>query len=85
MFEWLKDFAEALNDLRVLPRTMVALYGLIMYEVSVWFMGLEDPTNSQAAFISTIYGAAAAIFGLYVNTGSVAGRVSGSDGRKGRR
>ena len=29
-------------------------------------MGLEDPTNAQAMFISTIVGAGAAFFGLYV-------------------
>jgi hypothetical protein len=29
-------------------------------------MGLDDPTNSQAMYISTIVGAGAAFFGLYV-------------------
>ena len=31
-----------------------------------WFMELPDPTNAQAMFISTIVGAGAAFFGLYV-------------------
>ena len=32
-------------------------------------MALTDPTNAQAAFISTIVGAGAAFFGLYVGKG----------------
>jgi len=32
-------------------------------------MALSDPTNAQAAFISTIVGAGAAFFGLYVGKG----------------
>jgi hypothetical protein len=36
------------------------------YSSTTWFMALADPTNSQAAFISTIVGAGAAFFGLYV-------------------
>jgi len=37
---------------------------------TTWFMALEDPTNAQAAFISTIVGAGAAFFGLYVGKSS---------------
>jgi hypothetical protein len=33
-------------------------------------MGLSDPTNAQAGFISTVVGAGAAFFGLYVNSGN---------------
>lgn len=33
-------------------------------------MTLAEPTNSQSVFISTVYGAAAGIFGLYTNTGN---------------
>ena len=37
------------------------------YDATQWFMGLEDPTNAQAGFVSTIVGAGAAWFGLYVS------------------
>jgi hypothetical protein len=40
------------------------------YMVINWFMGLEDPNNAQAAFTSTMIGAGAAWFGLYVNGSS---------------
>ena len=44
-------------------------YMYAFYSSTVWFMALPDPTNAQAAFISTIVGAGAAFFGLYVGKG----------------
>ena len=41
-------------------------YIYAFYKSVTWFMQLPDPTNSQAMFISTIVGAGAAFFGLYV-------------------
>jgi hypothetical protein len=41
-------------------------YIFAFYKSVTWFMGLTDPTNAQAMFISTIVGAGAAFFGLYV-------------------
>ena len=34
-----------------------------------WFMELENPTLEQAGFVSTLVGAGAAWFGLYVGSG----------------
>lgn len=53
---------------RPIPRLLVALYGLMVWQVVQWFMGLEDPTGAQSAFVSTVVGAAAAWFGLYCNS-----------------
>lgn len=64
-----QKIAEIVNLFRIIPRLLVALYGLAFYQVSTWFMALEDPTGSQAAFVGTIVGAGAAFFGLYVNSG----------------
>jgi len=41
-------------------------YIFAFYKSVTWFMILPDPTNAQAMFISTIVGAGAAFFGLYV-------------------
>ena len=41
-------------------------YGFVFWNSTQWFMAQPDPTNAQAAFISTIVGAGAAFFGLYV-------------------
>lgn len=58
-----------INELRVIPRIMVLLYGYLFFSVAQWFMALPDPSGAQAAFVSTFVGAAAAFFGLYVNSG----------------
>ena len=58
--------AGQLDKLRVIPRLIMIAYIYAFYSATVWFMSLSDPTNAQAAFISTIVGAGAAFFGLYV-------------------
>ena len=61
--------AGAIDDFRVVPRLMVAGYGWMMWSVAQWFMALPDPSGPQAAFVSTMVGASAAVFGLYTNSG----------------
>ena len=47
-------------------RRVMLAYIYAFYKSVTWFMQLPDPTNSQAMYISTIVGAGAAFFGLYV-------------------
>lgn len=61
--------ADFINDLRILPRVIVIGYMWVFWDTSQWFMGLEDPTGTQAAFVSTIVGAGAGFFGLYIRGG----------------
>lgn len=61
---------ELINAYRVIPRLMVAGYGALIWTVSSWFMTLPDPTGPQAAFVSTLVGASAGVFGFYVNSGN---------------
>ena len=63
-----KLFAEALDSLRIVPRILVTLYGLMTYQVVDWFMSLPDPNMAQAGLVSTIVGGSAAVFNFYVNT-----------------
>ena len=58
--------AGLLDKFRVIPRLVMLAYIYAFYKSVTWFMGLVDPTNAQAMFISTIVGAGAAFFGLYV-------------------
>jgi hypothetical protein len=58
------------NEWRVIPRLLVMMYGFFAVHVGSWFMSLPDPTGAQSAFVSTIWGAAAAWFGFYCNSGS---------------
>ena len=63
---WSNKIAGQLDKFRVIPRLIMIAYIYAFYSATVWFMSLSDPTNAQAAFISTIVGAGAAFFGLYV-------------------
>ena len=58
--------AGLLDKFRVIPRLVMFAYIYAFYQSVTWFMQLPDPTNAQAMFISTIVGAGAAFFGLYV-------------------
>ena len=58
--------AGLLDEFRVIPRLVILAYIYAFYKSVTWFMILPDPTNAQAMFISTIVGAGAAFFGLYV-------------------
>ena len=75
---WYNQTAGLLDKFRVIPRLIMLAYIYAFYQSTVWFMSLSDPTNVQAAFISTIVGAGAAFFGLYVGK-------SGSPLPKGRK
>jgi len=68
MDKWF-DFAELLNDLRVIPRLLIGTYVMVWYDSAQWFMALEAPTTQQASLISIVTGVGAAWFGLYVNSG----------------
>jgi len=63
---WSNKIAGQLDKFRVIPRLIMIAYIYAFYSATTWFMLLPDPTNAQAAFISTIVGAGAAFFGLYV-------------------
>ena len=63
------SWARRVNEWRVVPRLLVAGYGWLMWDVAQWYMGLPAPSAPQAAFVSTMTGAAAAVFGLYCNSG----------------
>ena len=61
-----KHREHACPEFRVIPRLVMLSYCWAFYASVEWFMALPTPTNSQAMFISTIVGAGAAFFGLYV-------------------
>ena len=71
-----KLWSDRVNTWRLIPRLLIALYGYMAYQVAIWFMGLPDPSGPQVTFVSTIWGAAAAWFGFYVNSGVA--KVGGS-------
>lgn len=62
--------AEIIDAFRGIPRVLVAGYALLVWHVVDWFMNLPDPTTEHTFLVSTVVGGAAAVFGLYVNSGS---------------
>ena len=64
-----KVSSERIDRWRVVPRVLMLLYGLAFYRGMNWFMELENPTLEQSGFVSTLVGAGAAWFGLYVGSG----------------
>ena len=68
---WMRwvHFAHMIDSFRFFPRIFFGVYILLMGYSGFWFMALAAPTAAQAGFISTIIGAGAAWFGLYVNSG----------------
>lgn len=66
--KWL-DVAEVLDALRVVPRIMLAIYTVLLLHVTLWFMGLPDPSAPQSAFADFVWGAAAVFTGWYASTG----------------
>ena len=63
---WYNKTAGVIDKFRLIPRLIMLAYIYAFYSSTIWYMALSDPTNAQAAFISTIVGAGAAFFGLYV-------------------
>lgn len=68
-FELNAKFADAFDRWRIVPRGLVGMFCYLLYYVCMWFMGLPDPTMTQAGFVSTVVGSGAAIFGLYTSSG----------------
>ena len=60
---------ELIDAYRVVPRLLVAGYAVLVWKVTEWVMALPDVSSQQAAIVSVVYGAAAGVFGLYVNSG----------------
>ena len=64
----LEAFPYWFDRLRLFPRAFISVYIYLLYDVTEWFMLLEDPNNAQAGFVSVVVGAGAAWFGLYTGT-----------------
>ena len=65
-----KVSSSAVDKWRVIPSLLMLLYVIAFYQGMTWFMELENPTLEQAGFVSTLVGAGAAWFGLYVGSGN---------------
>ena len=62
------DLATTVDAWRIFPRAFISVYLVLLYNSTMWFMDLPDPTMSQTGLISTIVGAGAAWFAMYTRT-----------------
>ena len=67
-YQGLIDLAVAVDQWRIFPRVFISTYIYLLYKVTIWFMGLDDPTMAQSGLVSIVVGAGAAWFGLYAGT-----------------
>jgi len=63
-------FARMLDAYRIFPRLFIMAYIVLLMYSSIWYMALLAPSVAQTGFVSTVIGAGAAWFGLYVNSNS---------------
>lgn len=64
-----RTLARQVDEWRIVPRLLIALYGTVCYLAFSWFVGLEDPTAAQTTFATAVWGAAAVWFKFYVDSG----------------
>lgn len=64
---WIWYAPEYFDKWRVFPRVFISMYLYLLYEVTMWFMAIPEPSPSQAGLVSVIVGVGAAWFGIYVN------------------
>ena len=67
-YQGLIDLARAVDQWRIFPRVFISTYIYLLYKVTIWFMGLDDPTMAQSGLETIVVGAGAAWFGLYAGT-----------------
>lgn len=58
---------QQLDQWRIVPRLLMGVYMWLLWQVTVWFMALQEPNGPQAALVSTAWGAGTAWFGIYIN------------------
>ena len=61
--------AEAMDYLRIVPRTIIVGYAWLLYEVVWWFMALPAPNMEQSALVSVMVTIAGVVVGLYTKSG----------------
>jgi len=67
-YDHLLHISQVIDEYRIFPRIFISVYLYLLYESSIWYMTLAEPSTTQAGYISTVIGAGAAWFGLYAAT-----------------
>ncbi len=58
------------NAWRIIPRLAVVIFLYLLIECNWWFFALAEPNTAQSVGFSAVWGAAAAFFKFYMETGN---------------
>lgn len=58
--------ADAIDQLKLLPRLAFLCQIVLTWKVCLWFMTLADPTTQQSAFVSLVTAMLSASFALWL-------------------
>ena len=51
--KWI-ELAQAVDSWRIFPRAFLTTYIVLLYKVTVWFMGLDEPSLEQSGLVSIV-------------------------------
>lgn len=63
----IKVTANAIDQLKILPRICFLAQIVLTWKVCLWFMTLPEPTTQQSAFVSLVTAMLSASFALFLN------------------
>lgn len=61
--------AEVIDAYRIIPRILLLMYGIFLYQIAEWFKGLDAPTTAHTVFVSSATGVAGIVTSAYTNSG----------------
>ena len=65
-----KNWAECIDQVRLIPRLIAAGYGYIVWRTWEWATSLPDLTQNQAIFAAAVFGMTGFIFRFYYGIAS---------------
>jgi len=70
MSEVIEQWSQAIDSLKLIPRSLILLYMYLTYKTVFWYMGLDLPTFEQSTMVSVLTSANAVAMGLFMGKSS---------------
>ena len=61
-----EQWANAIDNLKIIPRLLILLYMYLTYSTVFWYMSLSNPSLEQSGMVSVITSAQAVALGLFL-------------------
>lgn len=65
----LLDIAETVDAWRLFPRAFLAMFYAILVDTHYWYLTLDVRGGYEAAYVTAVWGAVAAVTKFYVDSG----------------